>query len=85
LFRLQGEGYAVLGEDRYDQGVGSGELEVLALEATGQTRPEIATSVHISQTTLKHVTSWTNSGCAAVSHAVVHAYKTGFVEPGGTP
>jgi hypothetical protein len=67
------------------KGASSGELKVLALEATGQSSPEIVTSLHIGQTTLKHVTSWTNWGCATISHAVVHAYKTGFVEPGGTP
>jgi DNA-binding NarL/FixJ family response regulator len=39
------------------------ELEVLALEATGQSNAEIATSVHVSQNIVKtHVTSWTDIG-----------------------
>ena len=63
------------------------ELEVLALVGTGQSNAEIARSLYVSENTVKtHVTHVLDKlGLRDRVHAVVYAYETGIVEPGGTP
>jgi DNA-binding NarL/FixJ family response regulator len=63
------------------------ELEVLALVGTGQSNAEIAKSLYVSENTVKtHVTHVLDKlGLRDRVHAVVYAYETGVVEPGGTP
>jgi DNA-binding NarL/FixJ family response regulator len=63
------------------------ELEVLALVATGQSNAEIAKSLCVSENTVKtHVTHVLDKlGLRDRVHAVVYAYETGIIEPGGTP
>ena len=63
------------------------ELEVLALVATGQSNAEIAKSLCVSENTVKtHVTHILDKlGLRDRVHAVVYAYETGIIEPGGTP
>jgi DNA-binding NarL/FixJ family response regulator len=63
------------------------ELEVLALVATGQSNAEIAKSLYVSENTVKtHVTHVLDKLVLRDRvHAVVYAYETGIVEPGGTP
>ena len=62
------------------------ELEVLALVGTGQSNAEIATTLYVSENTVKtHVTHVLDKlGLRDRVHAVVYAYETGIVAPGGT-
>ena len=61
------------------------ELEILALVATGQSNAEIAAFLHLSENTVKtHVAHVLDKlGLRDRVHAVVYAYETGVVEPGG--
>lgn len=62
------------------------ELELLALVGTGQSNAEIAASLYVNENTVKtHVTHVLDKlGLRGRVHAVVYAYETGIVAPGGT-
>jgi len=61
------------------------ELEVLRLVAEGQSNTEIAASLYLSENTVKtHITHILDKlGLRDRVHAVIYAYETGLVEPGG--
>ena len=61
------------------------ELDVLRIVATGQTNSEIATVLHLSETTVKtHVSNvLTKLGVRYRVQAVVIAYESGLVAAGG--